>query len=58
MDNFVKRPKSPCPKKCENRKVGCRTECYAWIKYEKELEIYRQYKTVQYKAGYKFVWKE
>lgn len=35
------KPKAPCGRNCPNRKVGCRSECEDFIKYDHErLEYY------------------
>lgn len=47
----MKHPKHPCPRVCPKRKVGCRTECEAWQKYEKEYKEFMTEKKEQYERS-------
>ena len=41
----MKRPEPPCKINgldCTKRKVGCRTDCEGWQKYEGDMKVYRQ----------------
>ena len=46
----VKKPIPPCPRDCENRQVGCRKNCDAWLFYEVELGIYRSIVAKEWKG--------
>lgn len=45
------RPKPPCDPKCPKRKVGCRSTCEGWQKYQVEYEEYQVDRAKE--AGYK-----
>lgn len=40
----MKKPVSPCPRYCENRRVGCRSECSAWQEYELKKQAWYEYR--------------
>lgn len=46
------RPKHPCPRECPDRKVGCRSACEAWQKYEKAYAEFMEEKKEQYERNF------
>lgn len=45
------KPLPPCKPDCSKRKVGCRSECDGWQKYQAEYDLYIAEKAKE--AGYR-----
>ena len=44
-------PASPCTADCPRRRIGCRSSCEAWKKYEAEMFTFNASKRVLFYTG-------
>ena len=51
MDNRTDKPRQPCTKECQDRKVGCGATCEKWLAYEKAKFAYYEKKQLDYERA-------
>ena len=47
----MNKPKSPCPRYCDKRAVGCRKSCDAWQRYEAEKAAWYHQNEIEREAA-------
>lgn len=43
----MNKPKPPCPKKCLHRSAECRITCAEWLDYEKQRNVFYEWRAAQ-----------